>query len=109
MTSRSWVADPTIAWVIALQARLRDPVTIERVRSGLKSTGQRCSVEEVRPSSGADMLERVTAPGAAALRAAVAGRDLAIGAEHQHCDGLGLLALLGTALPTTPTSSARAR
>ena len=47
--------------------------------------------------------------GAAALRAAVAGRDLAIGAEHQHCDGLGLLALLGTALPTTPTSSARAR
>lgn len=107
MTSGPWVADPTLAWVIALQVRLRDPLTVEQARSGLTSTGLDSSVEGVERCSEVAMLARATAPGPAALRAVVSGHDLALGAEHRHCDGLGLLALLGTILPATPTSSAR--
>ncbi|MBL0748184.1 hypothetical protein [Nocardioides baculatus] len=107
MTSRPWVADPTVAWVIALTARVREPVTPERVRAGLAATGLDCAVEGSEPSPEASLLARATAPGPTALRAVVAGRDLALAAEHQHCDGLGLLALLGTTLPASPTSSAR--
>ena len=107
MTSGPWVADPTLAWVIALRARLRDPLTVEQVRSGLTGTGLDSSVDGIEPCSEAEMLARATAPGPAALRAVVSGHDLALGAEHRHCDGLGLLALLGTILPSTPTSSAR--
>lgn len=107
MTSGPWVADPTLAWIIALHVRLREPSNHAHLRSVLASTGLASSVEEVSHCSEVAMLERVTSPGPAALRAAVSGHDLALGVEHRHCDGLGLLALLGTALPTTPTSSAR--
>ena len=107
MTAGSWVADPTLAWVIALHVRLREQVTAERVTSGLASTGLGASLTSLNPSSHTAMLDEVIRAGPEPLRAAVSGRELALGAEHQYCDGLGLLALLGTALDLTATSSAR--
>ena len=104
-TSGAWVADPTLAWVIALHVRLSGPVGADRVAAGLAATGLTHTVHadaDARP-----LVERVTDPGSAVLRAAVAGRELALGAEHAHCDGLGLLALLGAAAGVPATSSAR--
>jgi hypothetical protein len=105
VTPAAWVADPTLAWIIALEVRLREPVGAEQVAAGLAATGLTSTVHE--GGIGRALVERVTAPGSAALRAAVAGTELALGAEHAHCDGLGLLALLGATTGTTATSSAK--
>ena len=107
MTTGPWVADPTVAWIIALHVRLSARIPragalgprLHRAREL-----RRCRrIRALRPA----LLAQVTAPGPSPLRAAVSGSDLAIGAEHRHCDGLGLLALLGATVASTPTSSAR--
>ena len=49
--SPSWVADPTLAWVIAVQARLREPVTTDRLHAGLVSTGHASRVTRADPTS----------------------------------------------------------
>lgn len=105
MTPPTWVADPTLAWIIALDVRLREPVGAEQVAAGLAATGLTSTVHD--GGAGRPLVERVTAPGPAALRAAVAGTELALGAEHAHCDGLGLLALLGATTGVSATSSAK--
>jgi len=102
----AWVADPTLQWIIALHVRLSEPIDVERIRSGLTGTGLAGSVMEA--SGGEERLvERVTDPGSATVRAAVSGRELALGAEHAACDGLGLLALLGAVAGVPATSSAK--
>ena len=105
MTTGAWVADPTVAWVIALEAHLREPVDAARVASGLGSAGFPGAV--ATPASASDALQQVVAPGAAAVRAATTADGIALGAQHEHCDGLGLLALLEAATGAAATSSAR--
>lgn len=105
MTTGAWVADPTVAWVIALEAHLREPVDAARVASGLGSAGFPGAV--ATPASASDALQQVVAPGRAAVRAAVSPTRITLGAQHEHCDGLGLLTLLGAATGTKATSSAR--
>jgi hypothetical protein len=102
----AWVADPTLQWIIALHVRLSEPIDVERIRSGLTGTGLAGSVMEASGGE-ARLVERVTAPGSATVRAAVSGRELALGAEHAACDGLGLLALLGAVAGVPATSSAK--
>ena len=105
--SASWVADPTTAWTIALHARLRTPVDADDLRSRLTSLPLPGTVSEA-PDDAVDLLlERVTSPSAASLRVAVAGTDLVVGAEHERCDGLGLLAVLEALTAGPVTSSAR--
>jgi hypothetical protein len=105
VTTGAWVADPTVAWVIALEAHLREPVDAARVASGLGSAGFPGAV--ATPASASDALQQVVAPGTAAVRAAVSPTRITLGAQHEHCDGLGLLTLLGAATGTKATSSAR--
>jgi hypothetical protein len=107
VTPGPWVADPTLAWVIALHVRLAEAVTPARVRAGFATTGLPSSVTELDRGSASSLLERATAIGPEPLRCVMSGPELAFGADHQHCDGLGLLALLGTTIPATPTSSAQ--
>lgn len=104
-TTGAWVADPTVAWVIALEAHLREPADAARVAQGLASAGFPGPV--ATPASASDALQQVVAPGTAAFRAAVSPARVTLGAQHEHCDGLGLLALLESATGTTATSSAR--
>ncbi len=105
MTTGAWVADPTVAWVIALEARLREPLDAAAVAAGLAAAGFPGSM--VAPGAGPEALRTVVAPGAAAVRAATSANRIALGAQHEHCDGLGLLALMAAATGTTATSSAR--
>jgi hypothetical protein len=108
MTSGPWVADPTLGWVIALHARLRAPLGTEAVDSGLAGISLPSKTAELRGSTERAMLERATSPGDEAVRAVLDGDHLVLAAEHRHCDGLGLLALLGAVVPDArPTSSAR--
>ena len=104
MTTGAWVADPTVAWVIALDAHLREPVDAVRVAAGLASVGFPGSVAT---PAGPDALQQVLAPATAAVRAATTANRVTLGAQHEHCDGLGLLALLEAATGTGATSSAR--
>lgn len=100
----TWVADPTLSWTIALQARLSTPVdhaTLGARLAGLALTSEVLD-DDTRP-----LLETVTAPGRTPLRAATSGPELAFGAQHASCDGLGLLAVLAAAAATDVTSSAR--
>ncbi|GAA1451849.1 hypothetical protein GCM10009641_86940 [Mycobacterium cookii] len=105
MTTGAWVADPTVAWVIALEAHLREPVDVEQVAAGLASAGLPGPV--VTADRGPDALQQVLAPRTAAVRAAVSTNRVVLGAQHERCDGLGLLALLEAATGAAATSSAR--
>lgn len=105
MTTGAWVADPTVAWVIALEARLREPVDAARVAAGLDAAGFPGSL--ATPAAGSDALQQVVAPGTAAVRAATSANRVTLGAQHEHSDGLGLLALLEAATGAAATSSAR--
>jgi hypothetical protein len=105
VTTGAWVADPTVAWVIALDAHLREPVDGARVAAGLASAGFPGAV--ATPAAGPDALQQVVAPGTAGVRAATTANRITLGAQHEHCDGLGLLALLEAATGAGATSSAR--
>lgn len=105
MTTGAWVADPTVAWVIALEAHLREPVDVGQVAARLASAGFPGPV--VTTDQGSDALQQVVAPGTAAVRAAASANRVILGAQHEHCDGLGLLALLEAATGAAATSSAR--
>lgn len=105
MTTGAWVADPTVAWVIALEAHLRGPVDAARVAAGLAAAGFPGAVATL--ASGSDALQQVVAPGTAAVRAVTSANHVTLGAQHEHSDGLGLLALLGAATGAVATSSAR--
>jgi hypothetical protein len=108
VTRRRWVADPTLTWRIGLVARLASPLDADVVESRLPTTGLDGSVADEGDGLGTDALVgRVLDRDHTGLRAALSGPRLALGVDHEDCDGLGLLTVLGRLTEATLTSSAR--
>jgi hypothetical protein len=105
MTSNpAWVADPSVEWIIVLHASLARAVDAGQVRAGAIATGLQATLVDAEGRSG---LDAVVAPGEAPLRVALSDKEVWLGVEHRHCDGIGLLALLGQVAGAPATSSAR--
>ncbi len=107
MGEQAWVGDPRVRWTIALEALLDDPVDPAGARSRLRTLPWPTEMSEVQQRDGDALLMSVTGPGESSVRAAYSGRALALGAEHLHCDGLGLLAVLATVTGSSVASSAK--
>ena len=104
MTDRPWVADPTVSWTIALTARLSRPTTLPAIESRV---GRLPVPTRIIDAGTEPLLSLVTQAGPSGVQVAVSGSDLALGADHAYCDGLGLLAALTALTGIEATSSAR--
>jgi hypothetical protein len=111
-----WLADPSVAWSIVLDVGLSAEVPGPAIEQRLRALNQRLGsprpTDLVGPGAdlhGADLLRAVSAATgtAAPVAAAVAGRRLVVAGEHQHVDGLGLLAVLTELTGLPATSAAR--
>jgi hypothetical protein len=115
-----WCGDPTVSWSVLLHAKLdclADPVGVaERLAAVVAHYPHLGPAPGVHTASNADWPAMLTTfadqpylDGFPLVRVAVGTTEprLAIAAHHCVTNGLGLLALLGAALDTTVTSTAR--
>jgi hypothetical protein len=110
--------DPTVSWSILLEARLSKPADPEAVRSRLADATERFPHLGEPPSVRliespewsvvrADFADQPYRDSEPLVRVAVGANRLLVAAHHGAVDGFGLLALIGIALDTPVSSSAR--